>query len=61
MYTVMDGDTVVGCGCSIGGDKQNGQITLVGGGISIPDGTVIDPGAMINEASLKELTAKEDK
>ena len=60
-YTVMDGDTVVGCGCSIGGDKQNGQITLVGGGLSIPDGTVIDPGAMINEASLKELTAKEDK
>lgn len=60
-YTVMDGDTVVGCGCSVGGDKQNGQITLVGGGLSIPDGTVIDPGAMINEASLKELTAKEDK
>lgn len=60
-YTVMDGDTVVGCGCSIGGDKENGQITLVGGGLSIPDGTVIDPGAMINEASLKELTAKEDK
>ena len=60
-YTVMDGDTVVGCGCSIGGDKENGQITLVGGGLSIPDGTVIDPGTMINEASLKELTAKEDK
>ena len=60
-YTVMDGDTVVGCGCSIGGDKQGGEITLVGGGLSIPDGTVIDPGKMINEASLKELTAKEDK
>ncbi len=60
-YTVMDGDTTVGCGCSIGGDKQNGEITLVGGGLSIPDGTVIAPGKMINEASLKELTAKEDK
>ena len=59
-YTVMDGDTVVGSGCSIGGDKQNGEITLVGGGLSIPDGTVIEPGKMINESSLKELTEKED-
>ncbi len=59
-YTVMDGDTVVGNGCSIGGDKQNGEITLIGGGLSIPDGTVIAPGKMINESSLKELTEKED-
>ncbi len=59
-YTVMDGDTVVGCGCCIGGDKQNSEITLVGGGLSIPDGTKVEPGKMINESSLKELTEKED-
>ena len=60
-YTVMDGNTVVGCGCSVGGSKENGEITLVGGGLKIPDGTVIEPGKMINESSLKELTEKEDK
>ena len=60
-YTVMDGNTTVGEGCTIGGDKETSEITLVGGGLNIPDGTKILPGEMINEASLEKLSAKEDK
>ncbi len=56
-YSIIDSDTVVESQCSIGDgvDSENG-ISLVGSGLTIPEGTKIKGGEMINEDTLRSLT-----
>ncbi|MBQ8552077.1 MAG: glucose-1-phosphate adenylyltransferase [Clostridia bacterium] len=54
-YSIIDGDTEIGAGAQIGEVKESGKgITLVGSDLTIPHGTVIPAGDMVNAAYLDE-------
>ncbi len=51
-YSIIDSGTTVGKDCKIGVSKENAkEICVVGADINVPDGTVIDEGAMLSKAS----------
>lgn len=54
-YSIVDGDTEIGAGAQVGEIKESGKgITLVGSELTIPHGTVIPAGDMVNAAYLEE-------
>lgn len=57
-YSIVDSDTVIGSGCRVGVRKDASRgITLVGGGLNVPDGCVIPDKTNADEAAVKELAA----
>ncbi len=58
-YSVIDSDTVVGVGASVGKERSEAKgITLVGGGLEIPDGVSVPDGVLCGRDMLAELSAK---
>ena len=54
-YSIIDENTVVGCGCKIGETCENDQkITVLGRNITVDDGSVVEIGAMIDKDVSKE-------
>ena len=57
-YSIVDSDTVIGSGCRVGVRKDASRgITLVGGGLNVPDGCVIPDKTNADESAVKELAA----
>ena len=51
-YAILDSDVKVGNGCTVGKSREEAKgIAVVGTGISIPDGTTVEDGAMIYDSS----------
>jgi ADP-glucose pyrophosphorylase len=51
-YAILDSDVKVGKGCTVGKLREEAKgIAVVGTGITVPDGTVVDDGAMIYDSS----------
>ncbi|MCD7747941.1 MAG: glucose-1-phosphate adenylyltransferase [Firmicutes bacterium] len=46
-YSIIDGDTVIGKNCTVGRPKEVAEgLTLIGSGVTLPDGTVVPAGTM---------------
>ncbi|MBE6692529.1 MAG: glucose-1-phosphate adenylyltransferase [Ruminococcaceae bacterium] len=57
-YSVIDADTVVGKGASVGKEIANSKgITLLGGGLKVPDNVSVPDGVICDNKMLKELAA----
>ena len=51
-YAILDSEVSVGDGCTVGKDRADAKgIAVIGTGISVPAGFVVDDGAMINNSS----------
>ena len=51
-YAILDSDVKVGNGCTVGKSREEAKgIAVVGTGISIPDGSTVEDGAMIYDSS----------
>ncbi len=58
-YSIIDSGTVVGVGASVGKEKDNSKgITLLGGGLTVPNGVSVPDAVICNKAMLDELSAK---
>ncbi len=55
-YCIIDCDTVVGEGATVGVGGDPHSIAVVGTGLTVPEGTDIAAGDMVNEARLEEIT-----
>jgi len=56
-YSVIDSDTVVGKGASVGKEKSGSKgITLLGGGLNVPDGVAVPDGVICDKKMLSELS-----
>ena len=53
-YAIVDSSVTVGEGACVGGGRETGKITLLGGPVDIAPGDVIDAGAMIGPESYKK-------
>ena len=52
MYSIIDSDSVIGKSCKIGAPIKSAKgIAVIGEDICVPDGTVVQDGAMISKAS----------
>ncbi len=52
-YSIIDGDTVISAGVHIGAPKESGaDITVIGSDLTITSAHKIEPGSMVNEATL---------
>ncbi|MBO4277805.1 MAG: glucose-1-phosphate adenylyltransferase [Clostridia bacterium] len=61
-YSLIDADTVVGKGAKVGAEMALAKgITLVGGGLNLPDGIEIPDGAICGADMLNELTGGKKK
>ncbi len=57
-YSVIDADTVVGKGASVGKDMASSKgITLLGGGLEVPDNVSVPDGVICDSKMLLELAA----
>ena len=55
LYSIVDAGSEINTGAKIGTDKDSANgITLIGGGLIIPSGTVISAGEMVNAEYLKK-------
>ena len=51
-YAILDSDVKVGKGCTVGKLREEAKgIAVVGTGITVPDGSTVDDGAMIYDSS----------
>ncbi len=58
-YSIVDEDTVIGKGATVGKEMASSKgITLVGGGLNIPDGTAVPDGVNCDKAMLDSLNGK---
>ncbi len=53
-YAIIDSDTVVGAGCQLGEAKETQKLLVLGGGMSIPAGTTLKGGDVIDAKNLKD-------
>ncbi|MBQ8743156.1 MAG: glucose-1-phosphate adenylyltransferase [Clostridia bacterium] len=59
-YSIIDSDVKVGKNAVIGAPKSEADgITVIGGGLDIPDNAEIQSGLMVNESKLAELLSAE--
>ncbi len=57
-YSIIDADTVVGKGATVGKPiEQSKGITLIGGGLNIQDGVTVPDGVICDKTMLSELSA----
>ena len=55
-YSILDADTTVGRGASVGCERKNASgLTLVGGGLAVPEGAVIPDGVRADGALIASL------
>ncbi len=48
-YSIIDSNVVIGAGATVGGDREKGEkITVIGAGIEIASGEVVEAGSMCN-------------
>ena len=58
-YSIIDENVTVGNGCTVGKEKKMAKgITVIGAGISVPEGTVIDDNKMISTPA--DIKVKEE-
>ncbi len=54
-YSVVDGRTTFGAGCRVGAPRETAsELTLVGGGLNVPDGTSIPEGCRFGAKELEK-------
>lgn len=51
-YAIIDSDTVVGENADLGDAREGGQILVLGAGLSVPAGTVIHGGELVDDGNL---------
>ena len=58
-YSIIDSDTVIGKGASVGKEMVFSKgITLLGGGLTVPEGVSVPDGVICGNEMLKELSSK---
>lgn len=59
-YAIVDSDTVIGENASLGDAREGGSLLVLASGLSLPAGTAIRGGELVDKDSLARFIGKED-
>ena len=59
-YAIIDSDTVIGENSDLGDERDGGELLVIASGLSLPAGTAIRGGALVDKENLAQFIGKEE-